>query len=289
MRSLKTSEPVVNLFPDFDDNLRNAFQREIELFFDSIVHEDRSVLDLLAADYTFVNERLAKHYGIPNIYGPQFRRVTLGRELDMRRGLLGKGALLTVTSNPARTSPVTRGKWFQQTFLGVEPPQPPPGVEGIPVKPPDNAGNVKALSMRQTLEAHRTNPTCASCHRIFEPVGIALENFDAVGAWRTHDEGVPIDASGVLADGTKLEGVTDLRRAMVGYSDQFVRVVAEKLLTYAIGRGVEYQDMPTVRSIVRASVPTNYRFSSLILGIVKSDPFQMNMKTTELAQQTAAH
>jgi len=288
VRSLKTSEPVVNLFPDFDDNLRNAYQREIELFFDSIVREDRSVLDLLTADYTFVNERLAKHYGIPNVYGPQFRRVTLSPELDMRRGLLGKGALLTVTSNPARTSPVTRGKWFQQTFLGVEPPQPPPGVEGIPVRPPDNAGNVKALSMRQTLEAHRANPTCASCHKIFEPVGIALENFDAVGAWRTHDEGVPIDASGVLADGTKLDGVTTLRTAMVGYSDQFVRVVAEKLLTYAIGRGVEYQDMPTVRSIVRASAPSSYRFSSLILGIVQSDAFQMNMKTAESARQTAA-
>jgi mono/diheme cytochrome c family protein len=288
VRSLKTSEPVVNLFPDFDDNLRNAFQREIELFFDNIVHEDRSVLDLLTADYTFVNERLAKHYGIENIYGPQFRRVTLSPELDMRRGLLGKGALLTVTSNPARTSPVTRGKWFQQTFLGVEPPQPPPGVEGIPEKPADNAGNLKALSMRQTLEAHRANPTCSSCHKIFEPVGIALENFDAVGAWRTHDEGVPIDASGVLADGTKLDGVTALRNAMVGYSDQFVRVVAEKLLTYAIGRGVEYQDMPTVRSIVRAAAPANYRFSSLILGIVNSDPFLMNMKTAEPARQTAA-
>ena len=288
VRSLKTSEPVVNLFPDFDDNLRNAFQREIELFFDSIVHEDRSVLDLLTADYTFVNERLAKHYGIPNIYGPQFRRVTLAPELDMRRGLLGKGALLTVTSNPARTSPVTRGKWFQQTFLGVEPPQPPPGVEINLERPADTAGNTKAPTMRQMLETHRKNPTCSACHKIFEPVGIALENFDAVGAWRTHDEGAPIDASGVLVDGTKLDGVTSLRTALVGYSDQFVRVVAEKLLTYALGRGVEYQDMPTVRSIVRASVPTNYRFSSLILGIVKSEPFQMNMKTAEPARQAAA-
>jgi mono/diheme cytochrome c family protein len=288
VRSLKTAEPVVNLFPDYDDNLRNAFQREIELFFDSIVREDRSILDLLTADYTFVNERLAKHYGISNIYGPQFRRVTLPPALDMRRGLLGKGALLTVTSNPARTSPVTRGKWFQQTFLGVAPPDPPPGVEGIPVRPPDNAGNMKALTMRQTLEAHRTNPTCASCHKIFEPVGIALENFDAVGAWRTHDEGVPVDASGVLADGTKLDGVAALRNALVGYSDQFARVVAEKMLTYAIGRGVEYQDMPTVRAIVRGSAANKYRFSSLMLGIVKSDAFQMNMKTVEHASQTAS-
>jgi hypothetical protein len=288
VRSLRTSEPVVNLFPDFDDNLRNAFQREIELFFDSIVHEDRSVLDLLDADYTFVNERLAKHYGIPNIYGPQFRRVTLGPDLDMRRGLIGKGALLTVTSNPARTSPVTRGKWFQQTFLGVAPPDPPPGVEGIQDKPPDNTGNLKKPSMRQTLEAHRTNPVCASCHKIFEPVGIALENFDAVGAWRTHDEGEPIDASGVLADGTPLDGVSSLRNAMVAYSDQFVRVVTEKLLTYALGRGVEHHDMPTVRSIVRQAEPERFRFSSLVLAIVKSDSFQMNMKTAAPAEQRAA-
>ena len=156
------------------------------------------------------------------------------------------------------------------------------------MKPPDNAGNVKTLSMRQTLETHRANPACASCHKIFEPVGIALENFDAVGAWRSHDEGVPVDASGVLADGTKLDGVTSLRNAMVGYSDQFVRVVAEKLLTYALGRGVEHQDMPTVRSIVRASAPANYRFSSLILGITKSDAFQMNMKIEDAPRQTAA-
>ena len=198
VRSMKASEPVVNLFPDFDDNLRNAFQRETELFFDSIVHEDRSVLDLLTADYTFVNERLAKHYGIPNVYGPQFRRVTLPAELDMRRGLLGKGALLTVTSAAARTSPVARGKWFLQTFLGVSPPDPPPDVDtSLKEKPADPTGNVKAPTMRQTMEAHRANPTCAACHQIFEPLGFALENFDAVGAWRTHDEGVPVDATGV--------------------------------------------------------------------------------------------
>jgi mono/diheme cytochrome c family protein len=288
VRSLRTSEPVVNLFPDFDDNLRNAFQREIELFFASVVQEDRSILDLLTADYTFVNERLAKHYGIRNVYGPQFRRVTLPAELDMRRGLLGKGALLTVTSNPARTSPVTRGKWFQATLLGVEPPQPPPGVEGIQERPPDNAGNVKALTMRETLERHRTNPTCASCHRIFEPVGIALEHFDAVGAWRTHEEGVAIDASGELADGTKLDGVVSLRNAMARYSDQFARVVAEKLLTYALGRGVEEQDMPMVRSIVRDATGDSYRFSSLVMGIVRSAPFQMNMTPASHAGQRAA-
>jgi hypothetical protein len=281
VRSLKTSEPAVNLFPDFDDNLRNAFQRETELFFGSIVHEDRSVLDLLTADYTFVNERLAKHYGIPTVYGPQFRRVTLPAELDMRRGLLGKGALLTVTSAAARTSPVTRGKWFLQTFLGVSPPDPPPNVPAIKEKAADTTGNAKAPTMRQMMEAHRTNPVCASCHRIFEPMGLALENFDAVGAWRTQDEGVPIDATGVLVDGTKVDGVASLRGALVRYSDQFVRVVTEKLLTYALGRGVEYQDMPMVRSIVRDSTASQYRFVSLVLGIVKSDPFQMNMKTAD--------
>jgi hypothetical protein len=288
LRSLKTSERVVNVFPDFDDNLRNAFQRETEMFFASIVHEDRSVLDLLTADYTFVNERLAKHYGIPNIYGPQFRRVTLPPELDMRRGLLGKGALLTVTSAAARTSPVTRGKWFLQTFLGVSPPDPPPNVPAIKEKPADTTGNVKAPTMRQTMEAHRTNPVCATCHKIFEPMGIALENFDAVGAWRTQDEGSLIDASGVLVDGTKVDGVASLREVLVRYSDQFVRVVTEKLLTYALGRGVEYEDMPLVRSIVQDSAAGKYRFSSLVLGIVKSPAFQMNTKAADRNQQRAA-
>jgi hypothetical protein len=289
VRSLKTSEPVVNLFPDFDDNLRNAFQRETELFFDSIVHEDRSVLDLLTADYTFVNERLAKHYGIPNVYGPQFRRVTLPPELDMRRGLLGKGALLTVTSAAARTSPVTRGKWFLQTFLGVEPPQPPPDVPAIQERPADATGNVKPPTMRQTMEAHHANVTCATCHKIFEPIGLALENFDAVGAWRTQDEGGPIDAAGVLVDGTKVDGVASLRGVLERYSDQFVRVVAEKLLTYALGRGVEYDDMPMVRSIVRDSAASRYRFSTLVMSIVNSAPFQMNMKAADGNQQRAAH
>ncbi len=288
VRSLKTSEPVVNLFPDFDDNLRAAFEREIELFFGSIVHENRSVVDLLTADYTFVNERLAKHYGIPNLYGSQFRRVTLGPDLDMRRGLLGKGALLTVTSVPARTSPVARGKWFLQTFLGVSPPDPPPNVPAIKEKTADTAGNAKTLTMRQTMEAHHTNPACATCHRIFEPIGLALENFDAVGAWRSQDEGAPIDATGVLVDGTKLDGVASLRNSMVRYSDQFVGVVTEKMLTYGLGRGVEYGDMPLVRSIVRDSAGSNYKFSDLVLGIVKSSAFQMNIKKPGATAQRAA-
>jgi mono/diheme cytochrome c family protein len=291
VRSLKTVEPVVNLFPDFDDNLRNAFQREVEMFFESIVREDRSVLDLLDADYTFVNERLAKHYGVPNIYGAQFRRVTLPPALDMRRGLLGKGALLTVTSNPARTSPVSRGKWVQATLLGVEPPQPPPGVEVNIIRANDNTGNTKQPTMRQVLEQHRISPTCSACHKIFEPVGLALENFDGVGAWRTHDEGVPVDTTGKLPDGTPLDaGVSALRGALLRYSDQFARVVAEKLLTYALGRGVEYDDMPTVRTIVRSAEANKYRFSSLVAGIVNSEPFQMNMKPAAApAGQRAEH
>ncbi len=288
VRSLKTSEPVVNLFPDFDDNLRAAYQREIELFFGSMVREDRSIPDLLTANYTFVNERLAKHYGIPNIYGPQFRRVTLTPELDMRRGLLGKGALMTLTSAAARTSPVTRGKWFLQTFVGVSPPDPPPNVPKPKEPPVDPTGNTKTPTMRQTLELHRANPVCATCHKIFEPMGLALENFDAVGTWRTQDGDSLIDATGVLVDGTKVDGVASLRDWLVHRSDQFVRVVTEKLLTYALGRGVEFEDMPAVRSIVHDSAPGKYRFTSIVLGIVKSPAFQMNMKMDDRNQQVAA-
>jgi len=287
VRGLKSSEPVVNLFPDFDDNLRAAYQREVELFFASIVHEDHSVLDLLTADYTFVNERLAKEYGIPDIYGPQFRRVNLTADLDMRRGLIGKGALLTVTSNAARTSPVARGKWFLQTFVGVSPPDPPPNVPVIKDAPADATGNTHVPTMRETMEAHHTNPACASCHKIFEPMGLALENFDAVGTWRTHDGESLIDASGVLVDGTKVNGVAGLRQWVMSRSDQFVRVVTEKLLTYGLGRGVEYQDMPMLRSIVHDAASNNYKFSSLVLGIVKSPAFQMNMKIEDNSERAA--
>ena len=220
VRALETNDPLVNFYPDFDDNLRQAFRREVELFFDSIVHEDRSILDLLDADYTFVNERLAKHYGIPNVYGPQFRRVALGPDLDMRRGLLGKGSLLTTTSQAARTSPVTRGKWFLQTFLGISPPDPPPNVPAIAEKKDDGAGNIKEPTMRQQMEQHRRNPVCASCHRIFEPIGLAMENFDAVGTFRTMDAGLPIDGSGVLVDGTAIKDVASLRGVLNRYSAQ---------------------------------------------------------------------
>jgi len=290
VRSLETSEPTVNLFPDFDDNLRDAMQKEIELFFGSVVHEDRSVVDLLDANYTFVNERLAKHYGIPNIYGSQFRRVTLPANLDVRRGLLGKGALLTVTSQAARTSPVMRGKWALVTFFGIEPPPPPPGVDTSLKEKKEGgaAGNEKSPSMREILEHHHAALSCAQCHRSFEPLGLALENFDATGAWRNKDESAPIDAGAVLNDGTKIDGVTGLRQVLLRYQDQFVRVVTEKLLTYALGRGVEAPDMPLVRSLVRQSAATKYRMSSLVLGIVKSPSFQMNLKSSDRATQTAA-
>jgi hypothetical protein len=280
LRGLQTQAPVVGAFPDFDDNLRQAFRRETELFFGSIVHEDRSVLDLLTADYTFVNERLARHYGIPNIYGTQFRRVTLGKELEMRRGLLGQGSQLTVSSQPGRTSPVQRGKWFMQTFLGVSPPSPPPGVViRIASTEKDAHGGTKQ-SMRQQMELHRTTEPCKSCHKIMDPIGFTLENFDAIGQWRTEDGGVPVDATGEIVDGTMMNGVPGLRDVLLRYSPQFVRVATEKLLIYGLGRGAEHYDMPLVRSIVRQSAPGNYRFSSLVLGIVKSQQFQMNTKTS---------
>ena len=285
LRGLQSAQPVTLLFPDFDDNLRQAFRREVEMLFASVVREDRSILDLLDADYTFVNERLARHYGIPNVYGEQFRRVTLPAELDMRRGLLGKGAMMAISSQAGRTSPVQRGKWFMQTFLGVSPPDPPPNVP--PLKAQANAGGgivAREPSMRQQMEAHRANPACASCHRIMDPIGFSLENFDAVGSWRTEDNGNPIDSAGVLVDGTPLNGPASLRMALRRYSDQYVRVVTERLMTYALGRGVEYYDMPVLRSIVGDSGKNNYRFTSLVLGIVKSDAFQMNMKSSGEAQ-----
>jgi hypothetical protein len=288
LRALATIAPNPSVYPDFDDNLRQAFRQEVELLFESIVREDRSLLDLLTADYTFVDERLARHYGIPNVYGSRFRRVTLGADLDMRRGLLGKGAFMSVTSQATRTSPVARGKVFLETFLGVSPPSPPPVVPMI--KPPqqDNTGNAKEPTMRERMAMHHVSPTCSSCHSLFEPIGLALENFDGVGAWRVSDDGQPIDTTGVLANGTKIDGVGSLRDLLMQNSEQFVRVVAEKLLTYALGRGVEAQDKPLVRSIVRDAAGGHYRFSTLVLGVVKSAPFQNNMKGADVAQQTAA-
>jgi hypothetical protein len=273
LRTLQSATPAGTLFPDFDDNLRQAFRTEAEMFFESIVREDRSALDLLNGDYTFLNERLARHYGIPGVYGSHFRRVTLGQEFDMRRGLLGKGAILLATSISDRTSPVERGKWVLTNILGVIPPDPPPNVP--PLKPSGN-GQVGEQSMRQRMEEHRQNAACASCHKMMDPIGFTLENFDAVGRWRTRAAGKPLDVSGQLTDGAKIEGVVGLRQALERYSPQFMRTFTEKLLTYALGRGVDSQDMPVVRDIVRQAARDDYRFSSLVLGIVTSAPFQMN-------------
>jgi hypothetical protein len=285
LRNLQSLVPAMEEFPDFDDNLRQAMRRETELFFESIVREDRNVLDLLTADYTFVNERLAKHYGIPNIYGSQFRRVRLDAN-SPRRGLLGQGSILTVTSLATRTSPVLRGKWILENILGVPPPEPPPNVPALKenAKPTDKGTEtVEVLSVRKRMEEHRANAVCASCHKMMDPIGFALENFDAVGQWRTLDGRTPIDASGQLVDGTKVDGPANLREALLVYSDQFLRTVTEKLLTYATGRSVEYYDMPAVRAIVRDASRNNNHFSSLIVGIVKSPPFQMKMKVEESA------
>jgi hypothetical protein len=281
VRSIAVSEPVVQLFPDFDSTLREAFRREVELFFASIIQEDRSILDLLTADYTFVNERLAKHYGIPDVYGSQFRRVELGPEYDMRRGLLGKGALLTVTSEAARTSPIKRGAWFLETFLDMRPPDPPPGVEVNLDQKPGEAPK----TLRARLEDHRSNPTCSTCHKMFEPMGFAMENFDATGRWRLQDAGKPIDVTDVVTDGSVLDGIASLREMTLRRKDLFARSVTEKLLTYALGRGVEYQDMPQVRAIARAAAEDNYRFSSMVMGIVRSPAFLMNQKSNSIAMR----
>jgi hypothetical protein len=275
VRNLKTLLPNSDEFPDFDDNLRQAFTREMDMFFESVIREDRNVLDLLTADYTFVNERLARHYGVPGIYGSQFRRITL--KDDARRGLLGKGSLLAVTSHATRTSPVNRGKWVLENILGTPPAPPPPNVPAL--KEPEPGAATK--TMREQMVAHRANPTCASCHKVMDPIGFAMENFDAVGAWRSHDGGSPIDASGELADGSKVDGVVALRQALVSHPDVFVGALTEKLLTYALGRGLDYPDMPAVRSIVATASRDRYVFSSIVSGIVTSTPFQMRMKGTE--------
>jgi hypothetical protein len=275
LRNLRRVVPNSNEFPDFDDNLRQSLRREAELFFQSIIREDRSLLDLLTADYTFVNERLAKHYGIANVYGSHFRRVTLTD--DARRGLLGKGAVLTVTSHVDRTSPVVRGKWLLENILGTPPPPPPAVVPPLPETQPGQ----KPRTLRAQMEVHRQNPACASCHKLMDPLGFALENFDAVGAWRTVDAGNPIDASGQLADGTKVDGVVTLRQALVGRADVFAQTFVEKLLTYALGRGLTADDMPVVRGIVRQAAANNYRFSTIALGVVTSTPFQMRTNAGE--------
>src|SRR5262245_12313915 len=270
LRNLAASVPVQQNFPDFDDTLRESFRIETEMFVDSVIREDRSALDLLRADYTFLNERLARHYAIPNVKGNRFRRVVLPAD-SHRGGLLGQGSILTVTSYPDRTSPVVRGKWILENLLGTPPPPPLPNVP--PLKPPSFAG--KVLTMRERIAAHRNSPVCASCHSMMDPLGLALERFDGVGKWRALDDsGAPIDASGGLPDGTKFDGADGLRNALLT-SDRFLSTLTEKMLTYALGRGLEYYDMPAVRAIVRDAARDDYRFTSLIRAIVESAPFQM--------------
>jgi uncharacterized protein DUF1592/uncharacterized protein DUF1588/uncharacterized protein DUF1587/uncharacterized protein DUF1585/uncharacterized protein DUF1595 len=275
LRNLKSHIPTPGDFPNFDNELRQAFRTETEMFVDSIIREDRSVLDLLNADYTFVNERLARHYGIPNVYGSQFRRVTLKNE--ERRGLLGQGSILTVTSYPNRTSPVLRGKYILENILGTPPSPPPPNVDTTL----ENKQGEEPKSLRALMEQHRRNPTCASCHRIMDPLGFALENFDGVGEWRVKETGGPIDPVGQLGNGAPVDGPIGLRKAILKQPEMFVRTLTEKLMTYGLGRGVEHKDKPLVRGIARDAAAQNYRFSSIVLGIVNSPAFQLKKAQNE--------
>jgi mono/diheme cytochrome c family protein len=265
---------------NFDDNLRQSFRRETEMLFESIVREDRSVVNLLDADYTFVDERLAKHYGIPNIRGSHFRRITLDAS-SPRRGILGQGSFLTISSVGTRTSPVTRGRWILENILGTPAPVPPPGIDTNLEK---DAEEVKVTSLRQRLELHRKVEPCASCHKIMDPIGFALENFDMVGTWRELDGKTKIDSTGQLVDGSKLQGPADLRNAILSRREMFVSTATQKLLMYATGRPVQYFDMPAVRAIVKRAATNDYRFSSLALGIIQSDAFQKKMKVKKSSE-----
>jgi hypothetical protein len=269
LRNLSRAQPDPDLFPDFDENLRQAFERETDLLIEDILREDRSIVDLLDANFTYLNERLARHYGIADVHGSNFRRVTL-TDSD-RFGLLGQGSILTVTSYPTRTSPVLRGKWILENLLGTPPPPPPANVPDLK----DHAEDGRVLSVREQMEKHRANAVCASCHARMDPLGFALENFDAVGKYRMKDANGTIDTSGALPDGTKFQGPAGLRDVLLSRRDQFVETVAEKLLTYALGRGLEYYDQPAIRGITREAGKDDYHMSSLIVAITKSMPFQM--------------
>ena len=274
LRDIDAKQPDELLFPDFDESLRSAMRRETELFLDSVLRENRSVLDLLTANFTFVNERLAKHYDIPNVEGSYFRRVTFP-DGSPRGGLLGQGSILTLTSYATRTSPVVRGKWVLENLLSAAPPPPPPN---IPALKTESAEPGKTRSMRDAMSEHRANPSCATCHARMDPIGFAMENFDAVGKWRDRDAGSAIDTSGVFPDGEKFDGMAGLRKALLRHPDQFVNTVAEKLLMYALGRNLQYYDAPSVRAIVRQGAASQYTLSSLVLGVVKSAPFQLRSK-----------
>jgi hypothetical protein len=267
--------PDAVLYPYYDHTLGEALVRETELFFDSIVREDRSVLDLLTADYSFVNERVARHYGIPNVTGNEFRRVQVP---DYRRGLLGHGSILVLTSVADRTSPVMRGKWIMEVLLGSPPPPPPPNVPAL--EDTKGTANGKVLTVRERMEEHRKNPACASCHRVIDPMGLALENFDVTGRWRIKDAGFPVDAAGVMYDGTKLEGPAGLRAGLLKHQDVFLQTFTENLMTYALGRRMEYTDMPAIRKIVRDAGKNGYRFSAFVNGVVNSAAFQMRAEQT---------
>ncbi len=272
LRNLDSITPDGRLFPDFDDNLRQAFRRETEMLFETVLREDRSVLDLLRADFTFLNERLAEHYGIPHIYGDRFRKVALEPE-SRRGGILRHGSILTVTSYATRTSPVIRGHWILKNLLGTPPPPPPPDVPALE----DNTVSA-SLPMRERLAEHRANPACASCHDVMDPVGFSLEHFDAVGRWRTMEEGRPVDASGGLPDGSEFAGVEGLEQGLLARPEIFVRTLSEKLLTFALGRGVETYDAPAIRGVLRGAKSDDYRFSALILGIVQSPAFTLRTR-----------
>jgi mono/diheme cytochrome c family protein len=278
LRNLDAATPDRLVFPNFDDNLRQAFRRETELLVDSVMREDRNVLDLLTADYTFVNERLARHYGIPHVSGSRFRRVPVTD--DARKGLLGHGSVLTVTSLATRTAPTLRGKWILDNILGTPPPPPPPVVPALK----DPSGK-EPVTMREQMEAHRANPTCAACHKMMDPLGFALENFDGVGAWRSREGNTPVDASAQLVDGTPVDGPASLRQALRNRPTAFVATLTEKLLTYALGRGLTYHDMPAVRAIVEKAGERDYRFSRIVMGIVTSVPFQMSRTDVTVTAQ----
>jgi hypothetical protein len=277
LRNLAAHAPVVDQFPDFDDNLRQAFRREVELLFQSLLDENRSVLDLLTADYTFVNERLADFYGIPGVKGSYFRRVKLDASESARWGLLGKGAVLTISSQPGRTSPVIRGNWVLRNVIGVPAPDPPANVPALPVKKEDVAGNTHIPTMREQMEEHRRNPACAGCHKMMDPIGFALEPFDAIGRLRTEDRGSPIDARGQMYDGTPVDGPAGVRTFLLRHQDQYLRNVTENLMTYALGRGMDYADMPEVRKVMQSAAPEGYKLKALVTAVALSDNFSMNV------------
>jgi len=283
LQDVSKMHPDAITYPYYDATLGQAMVRETQLLVDSIVKGDRNVLDLLTADYTFVNERLAAHYGIPGVAGPDFRKVSLAG--THRRGLLGQGSILVLTSVADRTSPVQRGKWVLEVLLGQPPPPPPPNVPAL-----DDEGSVaggRVLSVRERMEEHRKNPFCASCHKVIDPIGLSLENFDPTGRYRIKDSGVPVDASGDLYDGTRMNGLTGLEQALLAHQDTFLRVFTENLMAYALGRRVEYYDMPTVRTIIRKATANGDRFTAYVLGIVNSPAFRMSRAKTQTVTTAA--